>query len=252
MLHTGRSSKALECFEENLKIYRNHDDLPGIGKHLNNIASAYLDLGCFDKSLEFCEQSLKIFKELGYHSRIAEVLSKYGECYLNLENPEKAYHYFQKVADMGQKLINPQEIISCRYHMGVIRVFHLGEIEEGKQNLETALEMAKKENTIDLIALSLLALGKLYFRDRKITLAKEHCRECVEISQPLFINQVLIECYYQLAKIAQYENSISETKKYKKKIQSQIDTILENTAPQYHTNFLEKPVIKNIMLKLDL
>jgi len=61
----GKPEKALEYYEESLKIDEELKDKRGKATDLNNIGSVYKQWGKPEKALEYYEESLAIFEELG-------------------------------------------------------------------------------------------------------------------------------------------------------------------------------------------
>ena len=61
----GEPKKAIEYYEQALKISREIGDRRGEGNDLGNLGIAYSDLGEPRKAIEYYEQALKIAKEIG-------------------------------------------------------------------------------------------------------------------------------------------------------------------------------------------
>ena len=61
----GEPRKAIEYYEQALKIAQEIGDRRGEGADLGNLGNAYADLGETRKAIEYYEQALKIAREIG-------------------------------------------------------------------------------------------------------------------------------------------------------------------------------------------
>ena len=61
----GDAKKAIEYYEQALKIAREIGDRRGEGTRLGNLGIAYSDLGEAKKAIDYYEQALKIAREIG-------------------------------------------------------------------------------------------------------------------------------------------------------------------------------------------
>ena len=68
----GEIRKAIEYYEEALKISRVIGDMRSEGNHLSNLGSATSVLGEARKAIEFHEQSLKIAREISETNGVKE------------------------------------------------------------------------------------------------------------------------------------------------------------------------------------
>ena len=97
----GDPRKAIEYYEQALKIAKEIGDRFGEGSDLGNLGSAYSDLGDPRKAIEYYEQALKIAKEIG--DRLEKEPWKYGAAYSDLGDPRKAIEYYEQALKIAQE-----------------------------------------------------------------------------------------------------------------------------------------------------
>ena len=89
MLDLGELRKAIEYYEQALKIAREIGDRRGEGTSLGNLGNAYTDLGQPVKAIEYYEQALKISREIGDRRGEGASLGNLGNAYYNLGEPTR-------------------------------------------------------------------------------------------------------------------------------------------------------------------
>ena len=77
----GEAGKAIELYEQALKISREIGDRRGEGIELGNLGIAYADLGEARKAIEFYEQALEIAREIGDRRGEGNHLGNLGRAY---------------------------------------------------------------------------------------------------------------------------------------------------------------------------
>jgi len=77
----GNTNKALELFEQGLKMCEGVNDKQGIAQSLNNIGGVYKNRGDISKATEIHLQSLKVWEELGNKKGLATVLNNLAYMY---------------------------------------------------------------------------------------------------------------------------------------------------------------------------
>ena len=80
----GNVRKAIEYYEQALKIARKIGDRCGEGNHLGNMGLAYSHLGEPRKAIEYYEQALKIAREIGDRRGEGNHLGNMGLSYSHL------------------------------------------------------------------------------------------------------------------------------------------------------------------------
>ena len=90
---TGDLKKSVECHNLDLKIAKEVGDKDGEGAAFGNLGNTYKDLGDFKKAIEYHNLSLKIVKEVGDKHREGCAYGNLGNAYYGVGDFKKAIEY---------------------------------------------------------------------------------------------------------------------------------------------------------------
>lgn len=85
-LYLGEKKKALEKFNEAILIYRELDDSRGEAENLTNMGSAYYLMGDSREAVEYFQKALPIWQDIGDKQALAQTLKNTGATYYKLSN----------------------------------------------------------------------------------------------------------------------------------------------------------------------
>jgi len=94
--HWGQYDKAVEYYEKSLVIKRELNDRQGEGSTLNNLGNVYKDWSQYDKALEYYEKSLAICGQLKDRQGEGSILNNLGIVYKDWGQYDKALEYYEK------------------------------------------------------------------------------------------------------------------------------------------------------------
>jgi len=100
----GEPLKAIEHYEQALKISREIGDRGGDGAHLGNLGNAYAGMGETRKSIEYYEQALKISREIGDRRGEGNHLGNLGNAYAGMGETRKAIEYYEQALKISRKI----------------------------------------------------------------------------------------------------------------------------------------------------
>jgi len=109
----GEIKKAIEYYEQALEISREIGDKCGEGNHLGNLGLAYCDLGEPKKAIEYNEQALKISREIGDKRGEGNRLRNLGLTYSDMGEPKKAFEFLEQSLAIGEEIEDPRIIGFC-------------------------------------------------------------------------------------------------------------------------------------------
>jgi tetratricopeptide (TPR) repeat protein len=103
----GEPLKAIEHYEQALKISREIGDRRGEGNRLGNLGNAYADLGETRKAIEYHEQALKISREIGDRRGEGNYLGNLGLVYAELDQIPQAIECAKSALTILESIESP-------------------------------------------------------------------------------------------------------------------------------------------------
>ncbi|MCB9195881.1 MAG: tetratricopeptide repeat protein [Flavobacteriales bacterium] len=101
---------ALENYLESLKIYKEHEHLPGIGLIYNNIGGVYYKKGKVEIALDYYNLSREIKEQVGDKAGHASALSNMANIYFDKGQTDEAIKHAQKAYDFATEANSIVEI----------------------------------------------------------------------------------------------------------------------------------------------
>lgn len=198
----GNYIKAIDFYQQCLKIREELKDLPGVASSLANIGSIYINIDQFDKALEYQQRSLTLAEEMQNKASIASSLNNIGIIYQNLAKYEKALDFNQRSLKAYEELGDKQGIAAS--------LANIGNTYATIGNNDKALEYQLKANAIaremgDKFgeSTSLTAIGKSYMKQKKYALALECLNRSNQIakeSEDMLSEKEVTEVLYETHK----------------------------------------------------
>ncbi|NES76038.1 MULTISPECIES: lipopolysaccharide assembly protein LapB [Okeania] len=100
---SDNQQKALELYEQSLKIYQAIEDKKGKALVIKKMGDRYGWLEDKEKQLEFYTEALGIYQEIGDGIQIANILDSLGRVYSDSGNLEKALEFYNKELEILQE-----------------------------------------------------------------------------------------------------------------------------------------------------
>jgi tetratricopeptide (TPR) repeat protein len=139
----GENRKAIEYYEQALKISREIGDRKKEGIWLGDLGNAYRDLGETRKAIEYYEQTLKIFREIGDRKREGAGLGNLGNAYSDLGKIRKAIEYYEQALKIAREIEDRKREGIWLGNLG-IAYSHMVETRKAIEYYEQALKTAKE------------------------------------------------------------------------------------------------------------
>ena len=96
--------KAVEKYEQALRIFEAVKFDEGIGWVANNLGNVYLDWGRYDRAVDYYEKSLAIKREMKDRKGEGLTLNNLGLVYADWDQYDKAVEYYEKSLTIAQEL----------------------------------------------------------------------------------------------------------------------------------------------------
>ncbi|MBA3682745.1 MAG: tetratricopeptide repeat protein [Bacteroidetes bacterium] len=92
----GDLDKELEYLNKAIAIFKEQNNFRMLGLMYSNLSANYSDKKDYKNAIATCERALEIFKETGEDESSAATLRNLGDLYSKTGNPKKALEYFKK------------------------------------------------------------------------------------------------------------------------------------------------------------
>ncbi|MDW5550956.1 tetratricopeptide repeat protein [Methanosarcina sp.] len=205
-MQLGYVRKAIEYYEQALKISREIGDRRGEGADLGNLGLAYSDLGEPRKAIEYYEQALKISREIGDRRGEGADLGNLGSAYSHLGEPRKAIEYYEQALKISREIGDRRNEGTWLGNLG-LAYSHLGEprkaIEYYEQALKISREIGDRRNEGTWLGNLGLVYSGLGESRKAIELLKQSLSIGKEIEDPRIINF----CENKLKELDEIEDS---------------------------------------------
>jgi len=100
----GDARKAIEFFEQCLKLHREIGDRGGEGIDLGNLGNAHAALGDARKAIQFHEQALLIIREIGDRREEGNALGSLGIAHYSLGDARRAIEFYEQALVIGRTI----------------------------------------------------------------------------------------------------------------------------------------------------
>ncbi|MDA0866531.1 MAG: CHAT domain-containing protein [Cyanobacteria bacterium] len=100
----GQYERAIDFYEQSLKITREVGDRVGEGNALGNLGSVYESLSQYERALEQYGQAVTLFNELGVPAEEAQTLSNIGKLLNDRDQPELAITFLKASVDIREAI----------------------------------------------------------------------------------------------------------------------------------------------------
>lgn len=171
----GNFVRAIESYQQCLKIMEELGDKKGIASAMGNIGSLYIDLKEFQKALGYQKRCLTIVQQIGNLPGVASALNNISIIYTNLKDYDQAISYAQKSLDMYDLLKDNYGIASANANIANL-YFDRGMYEKGLPYQLKALALAEKEGYTQLQITTGAEIGQTYNKLKKNDLALKYLK----------------------------------------------------------------------------
>jgi tetratricopeptide (TPR) repeat protein len=177
----GQYQRAIACYEQALRLAREHKDRWNEGGCLGNLGTCYAGLGHIGQGTEYHEQALSIMREVGDRLGEASNLSNLGNRYAQLGQTMRAIEYCKRALAISRE-------IECRDGEALVlsnlgdQYAYLGRTAEALQWLNDALNIAREISYRYIEAGSLTSMGNVYLAQGAWGEAVQMFKQAIEIA----------------------------------------------------------------------
>ena len=176
----GKFNKALDCFEKRLELTTKLKDSVGVAASKDNIAIIYLHQGELQKALEYRKQSNELYEMTGNHGRLANGYVWIGNIYLQQADYESAVAYYLKARRIFAELDSEEELAIV--YVNLCSVFkNLLEFEKAIQYGLEAARLFNKMEHLNGEGVSQYRLSLVYTDLKQYEKSVEHLLKAQEL-----------------------------------------------------------------------
>ena len=218
---TGNTKKAIEYFEESIKLCEENKLKLGEASALSNLSGIYDDLGNYGKSLEMDLKSLNIFEELKdsvrlltcynnignvlasmhyyteannclYRSisiaealdmkgKVAEAYSNLSGNFMELKNYKEGFNYSLKAVQIFDSLHNSSTIAQAYLNLGSC-YYLTGNNDSAMFYFTKTLKIAEQNRDLAVEVVTLNSIGEIYHKKKSLQLAEDYFKRSLELA----------------------------------------------------------------------
>ena len=177
----GNYAKAIDFYQQSLKIRERLKDTKGISASVANIGSIYINIGEFEKALTYQLRSLKIFELMNNKQGMASAYNNIGLIHNNLGHYDQSIEYTTKGLKLFEELGDKQGVAASMSNLGNTHYStgdYLVALEYQMQSLKYAVESGDKQ--VESITMSIIA--RTYLKQKKHNQAIEFATKAKQLA----------------------------------------------------------------------
>jgi len=209
----GNLNESLEYNFKALELAKEVDDQRKIAIIYNGIAGIYNQQENIEEALDYCHKALKIFEEIednlwtaGMYSNIGTILCLQSDCQQGLD-------YFYKALAIQKELGDDVGVSDCYTHIGGSYEM-LKDYKKALEFYNKSLKARKKAGNSAELGLTLLGIGKVYLKQKKLLEAKKYLSEAVSIAREKRQASVLRDAAQNLSTVEKELNNYKSAYEY--------------------------------------
>ncbi len=179
--YLGNYDEALAQLNKALSLFRQIDDHENISRTWNWLGILHLQLGQVDKAIAAYDAALPFARKMG-ELETSIVLNNIGEVYQSIFDMEQALIYHREGFEIANHLAMPNQTIDVRRNLGV-DLCYLGQLEEGIQYLEEALQTSQKFENKDMTMQTLYSLAYAQIENNQLEVAKNYADQLEQMAK---------------------------------------------------------------------
>jgi len=158
----GLFIRALDCYQQCLKIQEEFLGKNGTADVLNNIGVIYEEIGDYNKALEYYLRSFDIQEDLSDLDGMADVLNNIGLIYKHMDNNSKALEYFQESLKISYVIHDKMSTAHVLNNIAEVYLIQ-GKYPDALDNFQQSLKIKEDLSHTTGMVSSLNNIGLVYY-----------------------------------------------------------------------------------------
>ncbi|MDQ6787611.1 MAG: sigma 54-interacting transcriptional regulator [Acidobacteriota bacterium] len=207
----GGSEKAIEYFEQAVKIIGSHSAPFLLGKIYSDMSGAYWFMRHPQDGIACLEKSIKFFEQTEYKIQAAAAYNNLGLHLVMRGEWSRAEAAYNRALDLATKA-NHVHVAGILDSLGELKILH-GEFAEAQLLLEKSVALAEERKNEWYAIQSLRNLSRSLLAQGKLREAKEKARETIQICHRIGERQIANMARLVLAEVCLEENNFAEAER---------------------------------------
>ncbi|MBK6967103.1 MAG: tetratricopeptide repeat protein, partial [Bacteroidales bacterium] len=178
---SGKSGKAIACYQNALKIEQSLGNKKDIGINLYHIGCSYDDLSNYRAAEDFTQQAYGQFKEIGDDYRAGICLNNLGNIQNSQGNNPKALEYYLAALKINERIKNELETSNNLNNIGIIYL-DMEQYAKARSYFIRAYDLLAKSGNEPAMLYSLGNIGITYSAENNFIKALEYFNRVLKIS----------------------------------------------------------------------
>lgn len=216
-IHLGDYAKALDYYQNALKIYEQSTNENGLATSYNNIGLVFFKLGDHKKALDYYERSLKLREASDDIHAQALTLNNIGEVYRTTKEYEKALSYYSRSLKLHKDFGGTHRAAVSINHIGML-YFAMGDYDKALTYLGQSLSIESQFGNRYGEAETMIALGSVYVKMNQNEQAFEYLNRSLKIGEEIGAKPVICNAHKALSEIykqlGEYEKALLHFEKF--------------------------------------
>lgn len=177
----GDFLKAIDFYQQSLRIREQLGDKEGVSASLANIGSIYINIAEYEKALKYLFKSLAIFTLTGNKQGEASALNNIGIVYNTRREFSKALLYHQRSLKAYEEVDDKQGIAAVNANLGNMSS-DMGDYEKALQYLLKSLKLSQEIGDRQGTSTTMSNIGRSYMKQKKYALALDYLEKAKQIA----------------------------------------------------------------------
>ncbi len=189
----GDYPKALEFFQNSLRMYEENEEKRGVAMANNNIGAIYDAQGDYESALYYYQKALEIRQEIGDKSGISTGYNNIGRIFEAREDYESALSFYKKSLDIKNE-IGDKNDLSLLFNNIASVYSAIKNYEQAYEYYSKALEFSKEIGVKSTEAWSTAGIGEVHLKKKNFKQAYLYSIKAYEIASEIGEVKLLQKC----------------------------------------------------------
>ncbi|MGA2423444.1 MAG: protein kinase [Terriglobales bacterium] len=212
LMDSGKIDDGIAACQEAERLYASAGDRNGVGKEINDIASAQFDRGNMAEAKRLFQEAAQTLREVGNDEGVATTLANLADIVYIEGNLAEAKELFREVIPRYRKIEDTSGEADTLVNLGAL-LTDQADLGAAENTYQQALALAQRTNDKHLIGYALAGLGDLQLRQGNLAAARKTFEQSLVIRTEVGEKQTAAESRTRLAEVAIEEGHAADAEK---------------------------------------